>query len=119
MNGKAVPKGQEPQTYWDILSSPRFGSTKAQSEDFRQFVRNGVIHDAETRKGWLVEKTVPRDAITKKNSHGDYVLNRTKFHKALEATFGDWIAKLRAGDADLRKKMRARMDQIIAKHYAP
>lgn len=118
MNGKAVPQGAEPQVYQDILTGSSFGWTAPQSQSFRKLVRNGIMHDAETRNRWLVEKTVPRDVILRKNKNGDYQLNRTKFHGALRAAFDDWIAKLRGGNPALRGKMRKRMNEIIAKHYA-
>lgn len=118
MNGKAVPRGREGQVYQEILTGPSFGWSAPQSQDFRELVRNGIMHDAETRKRWLVEKTVPRDEILQKNKNGDYQLNRTKFHRALKSAFEDWIAKLRVGNPELRDKMRMRMNQIIAKHYA-
>ncbi len=118
INGKAVPKRQEQQVYQDILTSPRFGLSADLSERFRELVRNGIMHDAETRNRWLVEKTVPQHVIAEKNKRGDYVLNRTKFHIALKAALGDWIKKLRDGDAAMRNKMRKRMNEVIAKHYA-
>lgn len=49
---------------------------------------------------------------------GGYILNRTKFHEALSATFDEWIADLRNGDVALRANMRKRMNDIIHKHYA-
>jgi hypothetical protein len=75
-----------------------------------------VIHDAETRKGWLIGKTVPSSAMPEPEKNGGYKLNRTKFHGAVKATFEDWIVKLRAGDTDLRDKMRRRLNEIIDKH---
>jgi hypothetical protein len=45
------------------------------------------------------------------------VLNRTRFHNAVKGAFSDWIEKLRAGDAELRRLMRARMNQIVAIHH--
>lgn len=118
MNGKAVPIGKEKHVYQDILTGPHFGWTSLQSEDFRRLVRNGIMHDAETRSRWLVKRTVPRVVIARKDKNGDYELNRTKFHNALKATFKDWVAKLRKGDAELRGNMRKRMNEVIAKHYA-
>jgi hypothetical protein len=118
MNGTAVPRRQERRVYQDILTGPRFGWTAAQSEAFREFVRNGVIHDAETRQGWLVGRTVPSGIMPQTDKNGGYRLNRTKFHGALKATFEDWIAILRAGGSPLRGKMRDRMNQIIEKHYS-
>jgi hypothetical protein len=118
LNGKAVPRGGEKQVYQDILTGPHFGWTALQSEDFRTLVRNGIMHDAETRSRWLVKRTVPRDVIVRKDKSGDYELNRTKYHNALRAAFTDWVAKLRADDRALRDKMRTRMQEVIAKHYA-
>ena len=117
-NGKPVPQGRERQVYRDILMGPTFCWKEAESDSFREFVRNGIMHDAETRRGWLVEKTVPWNAIAKKDKDGNYVLNRTKFHKAMTAVFEEWLRSLRAGDPTLRKNMAERMNQIIAKHYA-
>jgi hypothetical protein len=117
MNGKAVPKHQEKQVYHDILTGPRFNFTPDLSESFRELVRNGIMHDAETRSRWLVEKTYPRYAVARENKNGDYVVNRTKFHRALTAAFKDWVAKLRGGDTVLRKNMRLRMQEVISKHY--
>lgn len=119
MNGRAVPKRQEQQVYQDILKSPHFGLSADVIEKFRGLVRNGIMHDAETRSRWVVEKTVPRQVIAQKNKRGDYVLNRTKFHNALKAAFGEWVKKLRDGDAAMRDNMRKRMNEVIAKHYAP
>jgi hypothetical protein len=116
MNGEAVARGKEQQVYREMLTGPKFAWTDALSEDF--LVRNGVIHDAETRRGWLIGKTVPSSVMRQPEKHGGYKLNRTKFHHAVKVTFEDWVAKLRAGDADLRSKMRRRMNQIISKHFA-
>jgi hypothetical protein len=118
MNGRAVPRRGEQRVYRGVLMSPGFGWTEAQSDSFRELVRNGIIHDAETRSRWLVERTVPRNIVPQLNKQGDYVLNRTRFHGALKAEFEEWIIRLRAGDVALRDRMRQRMDQIIAKHYA-
>ncbi len=119
MNGKGTPKGSGLDVYRDILKGPRFGWTDKQCDDFREFVRNGLMHDAETRKGWLVEKSIPRNSIVKQSKHGDYRINRTRFHQALKAAVADWINELRRGqDIALRKNMRKRMDQIISKHFA-
>lgn len=115
MSGDPTPHRQAEQVYRDILTRPHFRFTKAQSDGFVA-LRNGIMHDAETRNQWLIEKTIPSEAILRRNK-GGYILNRTKFHEALSATFDEWIANLRNGDVVLRANMRKRMDQIIAKHY--
>lgn len=52
-NGKPIPRKGERQVYRDILTGPTFGWNEAESDSFRDFVRNGLMHDAETRGGWL------------------------------------------------------------------
>ncbi|HEY7837416.1 MAG TPA: hypothetical protein VIC54_02350, partial [Terriglobales bacterium] len=53
MNGRPAPRGGEQQVYREILIGPRFGWSPDQCERFREQVRNGLIHDAETRQRWL------------------------------------------------------------------
>jgi hypothetical protein len=118
MNGKPTPSGREKAkaVYRSILTRPTFGFKETESDNFLELIRNGIMHDAETRNQWLVEKTIPRNAIISKNK-GGYVLNRTKFHEALSAAFECWIADLRGGNVALRENMRKRMDQTIDRQY--
>ena len=78
-NGKAVPKRHEREVYREMLSGRRFGWPQVQIDDFRLFVRNGLMHDAETRNRWLVEMTTPRNSIAAQNAAGDYNINRSSF----------------------------------------
>lgn len=119
IHGKGVPAGSEQQVYRDILMRPSFGFSVELCDSFRKLVRNGIMHDAETRHRWLVESSIPIHTIAQENGKGDCVLNRTEFHRVLTAVFQDWIAKLRGGDAELRGNMRQRMNQIIQRHYGP
>jgi hypothetical protein len=120
MKGKPVPKGEKAykQVYREILTGPGFGWSTHFSDSFHDLVRNGIMHDAETRNRWLVAKTVPLDVIPRRKLSGDHQINRTRFHGALRATFEDWITELRGGDPVLRGNMRRRMNQIITTHYA-
>lgn len=104
--------------YREMLMSVPFGWTKAQSDDFRRFVRNGLMHDAETRSRWLVEKTVPEHAMLEVRD-GNCVLNRSLFHRAIKTVFSEWILELRHGNAEVRKNMAKRMNALIASHYEP
>lgn len=119
INGKSVPKRQEQQVYRDILCGRRFRWTTTQAEDFRVFIRNGLMHDAETRNHWIVEMTRPATGIIQQDANGEYVLNRTTFHQALVETVEDWLSALRAGDNNLRQNMRDRMNEIIQSHHRP
>ncbi len=74
-----------------LASSPHFKhefSADVASE-FCRSVRNGLIHDSETRHQWFIEKTKPSDRILGHDHLGNYVLNRNHFHVALEAELND------------------------------
>ena len=114
INGRRVPGAGE-CVYRDMLTSTPFGWSVDQSDSFRKFIRNGLMHDAETRGGWIVERTIPKDTIVTQNPGGKYVINRTTFHETLKAIFKAWIRKLRSGDTNLLEKVKLRMDGIIDK----
>ncbi len=89
--------------------------TKEQARKFRESVRNGVIHDAETRRGWIIRPGEPDGKIL--TTQGTSIaLNRTAFHAALTWELEAWLAKLRLGDKTLRNNMMRRMAQIIEIH---
>lgn len=111
--GKKSPGKKE--LYQEFLSRPKFkigGFDKSAAETFCDCIRNGIAHDGETRKGWLIEKTVPKGAILEK-MQGQYRLNRTNFHEAVVAEFDRYLTEVRSGDHDARKKMRNRMEDIL------
>jgi hypothetical protein len=80
--------------------------------DFAVNVRNALLHAAETRAGWRIERTAPREAIVS-GTKGNYVLNRTNFYKALTAEFEDYLGRLRNPTSiALRNSFLAQMDAI-------
>jgi len=95
--GKCVREPSTARTLKEFLkNSCHFDKDFKNSEicgDFSQGVRNALLHEAETRKGWLIEKTRPVGKILN-GKHGKYVLNRTNFHVALMAEFEDYLTKL-------------------------
>jgi len=97
------------------LGSGEFQFTTEQAQKFRESVRNGVIHDAETRGGWIIRPGEPDGRILTPNG-GSITLNRNAFHSALTRELEAWLAKLRSGDNRLRKNMTERMEQIIKIH---
>jgi hypothetical protein len=111
---------KEPSTaraFKDFLrKSPHFSKDFKNSEiagDFSQSVRNALLHEAETRSGWIIRKTDPKDHILRKIKDG-YVLNRTKFHQALFAEFTDYLARLREHSRkdNTRDNFLKKMDSI-------
>lgn len=117
MNGKSVPSGTEKKVYADILTGEGFGLTIEQSESFRRFVRNGLMHDAETRGRWRVQSSTPSHGIIEQRENGDSLINRSRFHQAIKASVNDWLKSLRQGDTKLRDNLRTRVNEIIAVHY--
>jgi hypothetical protein len=103
--------------YMVILTGPAFQFDATLAEAFYYNIRCGIVHDTETRKGWLVRMTTQKQ-IVEKDISGVFILNRTIFHQALRGVFEDWLAKLRAGDMAMRDAMRRRMNEIIDKYYA-
>jgi hypothetical protein len=65
----------------------------ARAEQFFTLVRNGLLHDGETRGGWLV-KSANRYSLVQDLDGGYVVVNRNKFHSALEAEFRDYLTSL-------------------------
>jgi len=61
--------------------------------DFFTRVRNGLLHDGETRDGWLV-KSAERYSLVQDLDGGYVVVNRNKFDLALEAEFRDYLTRL-------------------------
>ena len=94
-------------------SSPHFFGDFNNAEirgDFAVNVRNALLHEAETRSGWLIRRNDPQDGIVRR-INGGYVLNRTRFYEALFAEFRDYLGRLRdpsqkSPRANFLKKMK-------------
>ena len=101
-----------------LTGSKYFSFDEDTALSFYENVRNGLIHDTETRRKWIIRKAEPRNKIIEKDAGGNFILNRTMFHNALKAELDDWVSKMKMGDQTAREKMRARMQEIVAIHFA-
>jgi gamma-glutamylcyclotransferase len=95
-----------------FLSSPRFSDfTSNDRGEFFQYVRNGILHNGETRKDWKIridtERMLERDPITKTRT-----INRQHFHAAIREEFEDLIALLRSRNAAAREVLLRRLDAM-------
>jgi hypothetical protein len=61
------------------------------ADDFYTYVRNGLLHDGETRGGYLVKVVGP---LLEARDDGSIRVNRKAFHVALCREFGDYIGRL-------------------------
>ncbi len=80
--------------------------------DFAIDVRNALLHEAETRHGWLITRSFPAERILLECEEG-YKLNRTNFYRALSGEFNDYLLRLRDSSQDAqRKNFLKKMDSI-------
>ncbi len=118
-NYPAGPCVREPSTaraFKDFLKrSNHFNKDFPNSEirgDFAVNVRNALLHEAETRHGWLIRRCDPSGSIVR-GTHGSYVLNRTNFYIALKNEFREYLDSLRRpSNGRLRKNFLGKMDMI-------
>lgn len=95
-----------------FLESPRFESFGSRDrKEFFHYVRNGLLHNGQTRGDWKVRRRGPAmlstDPIT-----GARILNRNLFHEAIVEEFGDYCRELAGGPSVPRELFLRRMDAI-------
>ena len=98
-----------------FLRRPRF---KGQFEDerlanrFVNGVRNGVLHEAETRH-WIIWRAHPAGRIVAEGAEANLLLNRSEFYAAVKGEFEDYLKELRSADHEpLRRRFLKKMDDI-------
>lgn len=101
-----------------LRDSPHFADFNGRARNsFSIQIRNGLLHDAETRGGWLIRESDPSKKILERRGQY-YVLNRTRFYKALNAEFGDYLTRLgQSTNGTLRENFIKKMDSIC--HFEP
>jgi cation transport regulator ChaC len=88
----------------------RFGDfNSADRSAFFDYVRNGLLHNGETRGDWRVRA----DSSRMLSKVGDTrIINRDLFHAAIVEEFQDYCAELASGPGECRQKFLRRMDAI-------
>ncbi len=84
------------------------------AESFIQGVRNGVLHEGETRS-WMLWRAEPAVGLVQSLGAGRYALNRTAFYQAVKGEFDGYCTALRNGDAELRKCFQTQMDDMLSR----
>ena len=72
---------------------------------FASSVRNGVLHDGETRHGWLVRQGFGDTRVAWTEGER-FVLNRDAFHKAVKDCLDEYFARLRRRDDPTSTELR-------------
>lgn len=83
------------------------------AECFVNGIRNGILHEAETRK-WVIWRESPSQMVV---VHQDgYALNRTLFYEAVKEEFGLYLKELNdpgnPANHELREKFKKQMNDI-------
>lgn len=96
-----------------FLRRPAFGGAfnDAIAKSFAKGIRNGILHDAETRK-WLIWRDKPAGKIVERKENG-YALNRSRFYEAVKKEFESYLQELRdPTKGDLRKSFKKKMNKL-------
>ena len=81
---------------------------------FVKGVRNGILHDAETR-GWVIWRQHPSGRIVEQVD-GRFILYRTEFYRALKAEFDQYLSDLRDPENQrLRQRFVQKMNEIATR----
>lgn len=96
-----------------FLRRPSFCGAFAEDKTAKSFVRgvrNGILHEAETRK-WVIWRDLPHQIVTPLED--GYVLNRTMFYEAVKQEFESYLKNLRdPAKRNLRQRFKQKMDDI-------
>ena len=93
-----------------FLRRPAFGEAfnGQVAKRFASGIRNGILHDAETRK-WVIWREEPAGEIVAKEDNG-YALNRSLFYAALKEEFESYLRELRdPANKELRQRFKKKM----------
>ncbi len=100
-----------------LTSSPQFrnfflGNTV---DDFYRNVRNGLLHDGETRSGWLV-RAGRKYELVQRQPNGFVIVNREKFHQALVQEIRAYLMNLSNPlERELRKNLIRALNDLCAR----
>jgi len=119
-DGSCVKPVSSPSTndqFKKFLRRPAFGGAFNDAKIAKKFVdgvRNGILHDAETR-GWRIWRDEPLDQIVEPQAEG-YALNRNEFYRALKGEFDSYLQDLRNPlNAQLRGSFVKKMSRVAEK----
>lgn len=112
--------GATSKAFETILTSKRRFKEWFVPEDraasFAGAVRNGILHDGETRSGWIIWQGRVRGPLVTRLPDGRLVLYRDAFHAAVKACLDDYFAQLRnatdPASAKLRETFMNRLDTL-------
>jgi hypothetical protein len=110
------PSTDTTEHFIKFLRRPSFGGMFDEdkiAKDFVNGIRNGVLHEAETRK-WVIWREEPAQIV--QHEEDGYALNRTLFYEAVKKEFDSYLSALRdPSNAKLRERFKKKMSHICKK----
>ncbi len=85
-----------------LTAKPQFAnafSPATVAESFVKAVRNGLLHDGETREGWIIWQRDVGGSLVEIRSNNMKILYRDGFHAAVKEAVAEYFRKLRSTSA--------------------
>ena len=116
-NGNDETKGYHKIAFRDFFRrSPYFQDLKTnkKAEIFYSHFRCGLLHQAQTKNKSLIKigEKLPMVSAVSTNIGEGLVINREKFHEAIENEIKQYIELLKSGEEDLRANFVKKMNYI-------
>jgi len=115
-NGQDETTGPHRQAFWNFFKQSDYFKNHFSQEKaftFYSHYRCGILHQAQTKSKSVVriDQKEMIQTVTPEVSDG-LIVDRAKFHKALEDEVSSYIQKLKDGHADLRANFIIKMNFI-------
>src|SRR5262249_45836931 len=111
----SIPQTTTADAFKAFLRRSAFNGAFADEQIASSFingVRNGILHEAETRR-WIICRSAPKNQIVAKHGEG-YVLNRGAFYRVLKADFTESLGDLQnLNSTELRLRFRKKMNDVV------
>ncbi len=99
-----------------LRKSPRFNWEDWKAYRFCKDIRNGILHQAETKNDSLIRSDGP--LVTGDENENGLIINRTKFHEQVEGAFTDYLDELREESrTELRDNFRKKMAAARSRRF--
>lgn len=108
-----TPIGQGRGYFVDFLKRPPFEFTEEVATKFYDHVRNGILHQAETKENTRIRTDSELPLVQLTPDEKGLIINRKKFHQKLKDAFEQYVRDLRdPKNSKLREHLRRKMDSI-------
>lgn len=108
-----TPIGQGRRYFVEFLKRLPFEFTEEVATKFYDHVRNGILHQAETKENTRIRTDSELPLVQLTPDEKGLIINRKKFHQKLKDAFEQYVRDLRdPKNSELREHLRRKMDSI-------